>query len=545
MSFELRDRDLLGRIGKLKTKSGTIETPAFMPVINPIILSIPPKQMKKDFGCNIIITNSYITWNHFGDIPNLKIHKLLEYDGIIATDSGAYQILVYGKVKVTQEEIIRFQKQLGTDIGVILDIPSGWDVPRSQVQYTVEETLKRAREALPLIRDTPNLWVGPIQGGKYLDLLAKSAREISEMPFQIYALGSPTEVMERYMFPVLVDMTLTAKMNIPVEKPLHLFGAGHPMMLALGVAMGCDLFDSAAYAIFAKNDRYFTNRGTILLKDLRYLPCSCPICSKHSAQEIRELTKGERQRKLTEHNLFVTMTEIEIIKQSITEGRLLDLVEARAKGHPKMTEALKRFSKYKNKIEKNSSGFKGHGVFYYDYHSLIKPEITRYINLLKNNYRKPVGMNTLLLMTRPNSRPFNTNPAYIELKKKIDVFKTLHRCFYAAPYGIIPDDLSETYPLSQFEIAEPLDHETMEFTINQILNYIENTNHQKIIVLSGKNPLDERLQDILIKKIEKKRLQILVHDDPWTKKSLDNLLEIITNPNQSKMQDKFKNKNPS
>jgi 7-cyano-7-deazaguanine tRNA-ribosyltransferase len=527
MSFELRDRDLLGRIGKLKTKSGTIETPAFMPVINPIIQSISPRQMKKDFGCNIIITNSYITWTHFGDIPNLKIHKLLEYDGVIATDSGAYQILVYGKVKVTQPEIIKFQKQIGTDIGVILDIPSGWDVPRSQVQFTVEETLKRAREALPLIKETPNLWVGPIQGGKYLDLLAKSAKEISEMPFQIYALGSPTEVMERYMFPVLVDMTMTAKMNIPVEKPLHLFGAGHPMMLALSVAMGCDLFDSAAYAIFAKNDRYITNRGTILLKDLRYLPCNCHVCRKYSAEEIKEMTKGERQRKLTVHNLFVTMTEIEIIKQSITEGKLMDLVEARARGHPKMTEALKRFSKYKNKLEKNSSGFKGHGVFYYDYHSLVKPEITRYIKRLENNYRKPIGVNNLLLMARPNSRPFNANPCYIELKEKIKDIKSIDRCFYAAPYGIIPDDLSETYPLSQFEIAEPLDHETIEFTINQILNYIKNTNPQKIIVLTGKNPLDERLSDILRKKIEEKKFHILVNDDPWTKKSREKLLEII------------------
>ena len=71
----------------------------------------------------------------------------------------------------------------------------------------------------------------------------------------------------------------------------------------------------------------------------------------------------------------------------------------------------------KNKLEKNSPGFKGHGVFYYDYHSLIKPEITRYIKRLESNYRKPVGVNNLLLMTRPNSRPFNANPCYIDLNR--------------------------------------------------------------------------------------------------------------------------------
>jgi len=167
MSFELRDRDLLGRIGRLRTKSGMVETPAFMPVINPVLQAIPPKRMKQDFGADIVITNSYIIRKHFGDIPDLEVHKLLDYDGVVTTDSGAYQILVYGGVEVTQEEIITFQKNIGSDIAVILDIPTGWDVPRETVEYTVDETLKRAELALSLIKDTDSLWVGPVQGGKH------------------------------------------------------------------------------------------------------------------------------------------------------------------------------------------------------------------------------------------------------------------------------------------------------------------------------------------------------------------------------------------
>ena len=99
MSFELRDRDLLGRIGRLNTKGGAVETPAFMPVINPVIQVTPPKRMKEEFGCEILITNSYIIKKHFGDLPDLKVHQLLDYDGVITTDSGAYQILVYGGVE--------------------------------------------------------------------------------------------------------------------------------------------------------------------------------------------------------------------------------------------------------------------------------------------------------------------------------------------------------------------------------------------------------------------------------------------------------------
>jgi 7-cyano-7-deazaguanine tRNA-ribosyltransferase len=417
MSFELRDRDLLGRIGKLRTKNGIVETPAFMPVIHPVIQILRPKRMKQEFGCDIVITNSYIIMNHFGDIPDLNVHKLLDYNGVITTDSGAYQILVYGRVKVTQEEIIKYQKQIGSDISVILDIPTGWDVSRTQVEYSVEETLRRAKAALPLIKDSNSLWVGPIQGGKHLDLVARSAKEISTLPFQIHALGSPTEVMERYMFPVLVDMIMTAKLNIPIERPLHLFGAGHPMMLAMSVAMGCDLFDSAAYAIYAKNERYLTNRGTLLLKDIRYFPCNCPVCRKYSAQEIKEMLKGVRQKLLTEHNLYVTMTEISIIKQSIVEGSLWDLIEARAKGHPQMAAALKRLSSYREELERSSPGFKGHGVFYYDYNSLTKPEITRHIIQLNNNYKQPPRSDTLLLLPSPPTRPFFSHKPYYEFKK--------------------------------------------------------------------------------------------------------------------------------
>jgi len=98
------------------------------------------------------------------------------------------------------------------------------------------------------------------------------------------------------------------------------FGAGHPFMFALAVALGCDSFDSAAYSIFARQDRYMTNYGTRKLDQLEYFPCSCPICNKNTPSKIREMPKAERQEQLARHNLHISFREIKHIKQSIIEG---------------------------------------------------------------------------------------------------------------------------------------------------------------------------------------------------------------------------------
>src|SRR4030042_7088524 len=280
MSFEVKEKDLLARIGKLKTKSGTVETPLLFPVINPNIQPVPPRRLKEEFGFEAIITNAYILKKRFQNTPIQQgLHKFLDYDGAIMTDSGAYQILVYGEVDVSQAEIVAYQEGIGSDIATILDIPTGWKVNKENAAKTVAETLRRAKAFFQTKTRSDILWVGPVQGGRHLDLVAKSAVAMEKLPFQIHALGSPTEVMESYRFDVLVDMIMTAKMNLPLERQLHLFGAGHPMMFSLAVSLGCDAFDSAAYALYAKENRYMTENGTWRLNELDYFPCQCPKCT--------------------------------------------------------------------------------------------------------------------------------------------------------------------------------------------------------------------------------------------------------------------------
>src|SRR3990170_4176141 len=113
MSFEIKEKDLLARIGKLKTKSGTVETPLLFPVINPSIQPITPKRLREEFGFEAVITNAYILKKRYQNKPIEEgLHKFLNFNGAIMTDSGAYQILVYGGVAVSQAEIVEYQERI-------------------------------------------------------------------------------------------------------------------------------------------------------------------------------------------------------------------------------------------------------------------------------------------------------------------------------------------------------------------------------------------------------------------------------------------------
>ena len=106
-------------------------------------------------------------------------------------------------------------------------------------------------------------------------------------------LEAPLKLWKATATMSLADMILTAKKGLPLERPLHLFGAGHPSMFALAVALGCDLFDSAAYALYARENRYMTENGTWRLNDLDYFPCSCPRCSMETPRGLEmKVAKG-------------------------------------------------------------------------------------------------------------------------------------------------------------------------------------------------------------------------------------------------------------
>lgn len=477
MSFQIAAKDLLGRIGRLQTKRGTVETPVLLPVVNPLLQPISPVAMSRDFGCKAIIANAYLLKKNVGDEVSTKgVHDFLGFDHTVVTDSGAYQILVYGNIEDTQEEIIAYQEAIDTDIGVILDIPTGGEASRERAEYSVEETLRRAKTALDTFTRKDILWVGPVQGGNHLDLVAKSAKEMAKLPFSIYALGSPTQVMEHYLFDYLVDMTMTAKRNLPLEKPLHLFGAGHPFMFALAVAMGCDIFDSAAYAIYAREGKYMTEYGTERLANLKYLPCTCRVCSQYTPQELSALEAEERTSALARHNLDICLAEMRRIKQAIREGRLWELLELRARNHPSLLQALRTLGEYKEYLEKNAPVTHRRGLFYFESTGLARPEIVRHRRKLLN--WTPAEGRIMVLLPEPGSKPFHRSREFrmvrTILRRRLgSMMEDLVFCIFTYPFGVIPLELDETYPHSQYEASAPTDEETKHYVAEEVAQYLK------------------------------------------------------------------------
>jgi len=510
LSFEIKEKDLLGRIGKLKTKSGTIETPLLFPVINPSVQPVLPQRLKDVFGFEAVITNAYILKKRYQNKPVEEgLHNFLKFKGVTMTDSGAYQILVYGGVEYDQKEIITYEENIGTDIATILDIPTGWHVTKEQAKLTVAETHKRAKNFFTLKTRDDILWVGPVQGGKHLDLVATSAKEMGSLPFNIHALGSPTEVMENYRYDVLAEMILTAKKGIPIERPLHLFGAGHPSMFAIAVALGCDLFDSAAYALYAREGRYMTENGTWRLPEMDYFPCTCPKCATETPKMLISKPAKEREIFIAEHNLWVCMAELKRIKQAIRDGRLWELAEMRSHAHPALLSALKRVKKHKDFLATFSPCVKNSGFFYFNHEGLTRPEITQYKQRILTRYTPPPNTKTLLLLPQTRNKPFHKAPEMKKIRRLLQTIEPelankIHIAIFCAPFGVVPLELDEVYPLSQHETALPIDKETVEYVADQTVQYIKQMPYSSVTLLNSNklwnNIIQSAVQNVCVEK---------------------------------------------
>ncbi len=484
MSFEIRQKDLLGRIGLLRTKRGTVETPLLLPVVNPNSQAIPARILRDVFGFDAVITNSYLIWRRLHEEPNTpNVHELLDFDGVVETDSGAYQILQYGDVEVQPNEIVQFQEKIDSDIAVILDVPTGQESSKERAKRTVDETLRRADDALSVVTRKDILWVGPVQGGAFPDLVSYSAREMAKRDFAIHALGSPTLIMQQYQFDVLVDMVMAAKRNLPPERPFHLFGAGHPMMFSMAVALGCDIFDSASYALFARNGRYMTAQGTTKLEDLEYFPCNCPSCYKNSPEKIRRLILVERDQFLASHNLHTCFNELQTIKQAIIDGRLWELVEARSQNHPALKRAFRQMLHYAKDLEIGTPVRKKRGQFITTAESLHRPEVLRHEQRLAERYKPPSQARTVLLLPESFLKPFRENLPVEKMLSKLERRRDLHICAYSLAFAIVPQELLDVFPLSQTVDALAPTSVTINHATKRILDYLKTAGYKKCVIV--------------------------------------------------------------
>ncbi|MDZ7689288.1 MAG: tRNA guanosine(15) transglycosylase TgtA [Halobacteriales archaeon] len=433
VKFEIDAKDAMGRVGRLEVGDKTVTTPALMPVVNPHFGA--PNLSEAE----IAITNAYIiyTGESYGRAVEEGVHALVsegmegggdedndEFDGVVVTDSGSYQMSVYGddEIDVSNREILEFQREIGTDVATPLDVPTPPDVSRERAEEDLETTLRRVREAVELYadEDAPAL-NAPVQGALYDDLRERSAREAYETGADIYPVGAVVPLMTDYRFGELVDVIVASKRGLGADAPVHLFGAGHPMVFGLAVALGCDLFDSAAYALYAEKDRYLTPEGTLHTEDLNELPCACPVCRDATADELT--FDG-----LAQHNLNVSFAEMRRVREATRAGNLLELVEQRCHAHPHLLDGLERLGAHADEIERHDPVSKS-SFFYLG--NPYRPEVVRHNRRVE---RFDVGDEAVVTAGKAGGRD----------------------CFLLRPpFGPFPPELSQTYPLNAETPAEP------------------------------------------------------------------------------------------
>jgi len=448
--FEILKSDLAGRIGILHTNHGKIETPAFVPVIHPVKQSISTKKIQ-EIGFNLVITNAYITRNHFGnDAIKRGIHNVIDFDGAIMTDSGGYQVLEYGEVPVSAKEMAQFEKGIKSDFAIPLDKPTGFGLPKKRAKEFVDHTLKISKQTLDTKNKNGQIWLGPIQGGEHFDLVKKSTKALVDYQFPMLALGSPVEFMESYEFKLLAQMIITAKKEIPYSIPLHLFGAGHPLTIPFAVALGCDTFDSASYMLYAKQGRYITEDRTRHIEEMSYFSCNCEVCTKFTPKEIMELNSENRRNSIGLHNLFAIKSEVDRVKEAIHEGRLWEYVMKKFRAHPKLYEVIDVFTTNSDFFIESTPKFKEKAIFLFSYEDQLRPEVLAFHEIVsKFKTKKKI----LVILPESKIRPGYLSSEYISQKTKIENSKLVQFCQYNQFLGLIPIEISDMYPAAHYVMS--------------------------------------------------------------------------------------------
>ncbi len=326
--FEIMESDNLARTGILHTKRGSLETPVHFPVHN---LGArggwnTPRYWEKFTQINTAMFNaSFLSMNKrgcLGTILQLGVHRFIRFFGVSFVDSGGF---IYKKYRLTlrQERILEIQEKMGADIASTLDYPI--QCKALSENSNIIRTIKNAKLALSLRKDSKMLLFASINGYDP-EILRNSIRHLKKHgAFDGFAIGS---LMPRYSnYRLLVDLILAAKLEAG-ETPLHIYGLGGPLVTQVLIYLGVDSFDSSFFVIASGKRNYsIPGYGRVEFKDLQkyqFVQCQCPICQKHSLQELRK-----SRTLLTLHNLWTLWNEMEQTKTAIREGRTEEHLTAR------------------------------------------------------------------------------------------------------------------------------------------------------------------------------------------------------------------------
>jgi len=354
MKFEIiaEDKNSLARAAVLYTQHGVVETPVFMPVgTQGTVKGLAPFELK-EIGIKILLCNTY----HLYLRPGVEIikkakglHKFIGWDGAILTDSGGFQIYSLAdlakvteegvifkshldgtKIFFTPEEVIKIQRDLGSDIIMCLDWCISYPASYSEVKEAVEITINWARKSRLIKRES--VVFGIIQGGVYKDLREKCSKELVDLDFDGYALGGLSVGEPKVL---MYEIVKYCEKFLPKDKPRYLMGIGKPEDLIKCVELGIDMFDCVIPTRNARNGLLYTRYGKLPIKNSIYAEdfsppdpeCNCYTCKNFSRAYLRHLFHaGEilSARLNTYHNLFFYTDLMRKIREAIINGNLAE-----------------------------------------------------------------------------------------------------------------------------------------------------------------------------------------------------------------------------
>ncbi len=354
MTFSLShmDKKSFARVGKMHLGHGTIETPFFMPVATKGSVKHLSMHEVSEMGIECLISNAFIFYLRPGLSVVKKaggLHKFMNWDHGLFTDSGGFQILDETFLRerkeegivlnnpftkkselFTPEKCMMVQQELGADVAMCLD-----DVPRfgeAKGKPFYAETLQRTLHWAKRCRDSHSgkkqLLFGISQGGTFLDLRKKGLLELNGMGFDGLALGGLAIGEPKSVMYNIISM---AREMMDEKIPLYVMGLGTPEDILQAISLGADIFDSVFPARTARHGLALTSSGRISIKNNKYANdfssldenCSCFVCEHYSKALIHHLTKNNEEsgfRFLTQHNLFFVQKMVEGARTAVREG---------------------------------------------------------------------------------------------------------------------------------------------------------------------------------------------------------------------------------
>ena len=348
------EKDTKVRLGTIETNYGTVETPMFMPVgTQATVKTLTPEELYA-MHTGVILANTYHLWLRPGaDLVEKAggLHRFMNYNGPILTDSGGFQVFSLASPKNISEEGVKFkshldgsslfltpeksieiQNKLDSDIAMSFDECPPASASYDYMKNSIERTLRWAVRGKKVHNNPRQSLFGIVQGGAYQDLREYSAKETVKIGFDGYSIGGVANDGEsKEDMYAAIDYSIP---HLPKDKPRYLMGVGEPVDIIEGVIRGIDMFDCVLPTRIARHGHAFTKYGRINLKNAKYTEdftpieegCDCYACQNYTKAYIRHLIKANETlggRLLSIHNIRFLIRLTENLRQAIKEDRLL------------------------------------------------------------------------------------------------------------------------------------------------------------------------------------------------------------------------------